>query len=75
MSYWDMLAGINIGLCRYIIQFSGNGDKKEYDNILKEITRLWKIAGSKGKRFAEIEHLEFLTDALEIEKNKSTIAT
>lgn len=72
MSYWDMLAGINIGLCRYIIQYSENGDKKEYDSILKEISRLWKIAGSKGKRFAEIEHLEFLTDALEIEKNKSS---
>lgn len=74
MSYWDMLTGINIGLCRYILQFSDNGDKKEFDNILKEITRLWKIAGSKGKRFAEIEHLEFLIDALDIGKNKTIIA-
>jgi hypothetical protein len=70
MKYWDMLAGINLGLCRYIVQFTSNGDEMEYGTILKEIINLWKIAGSKGKRFAEIEHLEFLIDALDIEKNK-----
>jgi hypothetical protein len=74
MSYWDMIAGINIGLCKYLIQFSEKSEKIELDNIYKEISELWKIAGSKGKRFAEIEHIEFLTDALSGSKNKNATA-
>ena len=70
MSYWDMLAGINIGFCKYIIQFSEKSDKKEFEIIQQEISDLWKTAGSKGKRFAEIEHLEFIIDALSIKENK-----
>ena len=73
MSYWDMLAGINIGLCKYILQFSDKSDKKEFENIYREISELWKKAGSKGKRFAEIEHLEFVIDAFSETKNKNAI--
>lgn len=72
MSYWEMLAGINLGLCRYIVLFTKKGDKVDYGSIVKEITTLWTIAGSKGKRFAEIEHLGFLIDALDIEVNNPT---
>jgi CHAT domain-containing protein len=71
MSYWDMIAGINIGLCKYLLQFSDKSEKIELDNIFNEISELWKKAGSKGKRFAEIEHIEFLTDALSGAKNKN----
>ena len=77
MSYWHLLAGINIGLCKYIIQFSDPGkeadkhDLKQID-IFNEIGELWKKAGSKGKRFAEIEHIEFIIDAL---SNKEITAT
>ncbi len=75
MSYWDMLAEINIRLCKYILQFSKTTGKNLSENISQqdiynEIGELWKKAGSKGKRFAEIEHLEFIIDALSITKNK-----
>jgi hypothetical protein len=73
MSYWDMLAGINIGLCKYILQYSDKSDKKEFENIYREISELWKKAGSKGKRFAEIEHLEFVIDAFSDTKKKNAI--
>ncbi len=76
MSYWDMLAEINIRLCKYILQFSNTVGKNlsEFINqqdIFNEIRELWKKAGSKGKRFAEIEHLEFIIDALSITKYKN----
>lgn len=71
MSYWDMIAGINIGLCKYILQFSRKDDKKVVENIFRDISHLWKMAGSKGKRFAEVEHLEFIIEALLIGKNKN----
>ena len=74
MSYWDMIAGINIGLCKYVLQFSDKSEKTELDIIFNEISELWKKAGSKGKRFAEIEHIEFLTDALSGSENKNAIA-
>jgi hypothetical protein len=74
MSYWDMLAGINIGLCKYIVQFTEKDDKKDVENIFKDISHLWKRAGSKGKRFAEIEHLELLIDALSSGKNNKAKA-
>ena len=72
MSYWEMLAGINIELCIYMVKFSIAKGNNELDTILLEISSLWRIAGSKGKRFAEIEHLEFLIDALSIEINENT---
>jgi len=79
MSYWDMLAEINISLCKYLIQFSVKSEKGEPESIQneeihKDIIDLWKNAGSKGKRFAEIEHLEFIIDALSISNNKNTKA-
>jgi len=73
MSYWDLLAGINIGLCKYILQFSDKSDKKEFEDIYREISELWKKAGSKGKRFAEIEHLEFVIDAFSGTQSKNAI--
>jgi CHAT domain-containing protein len=74
MSYWDMIAGINIVLCKYLLEFSEISDKNELDGILGEISELWKKAGSKGKRFAEIEHIEFIIDALSVSKNKNAVA-
>ena len=74
MSYWDMIAGINIGLCKYLLQYSVKNEKDELGNIFNEISELWKKTGSKGKRFAEIEHIEFLTDALSGAKNKNATA-
>ncbi len=72
MSYWDMLAGINIRLCKYILQFNEPDFRVDLDTILQEISELWKRAGSKGKRFGEIGHLEFIIDALSIKENENT---
>lgn len=74
MDYWDMIKAINIKLCRYILNFSKFHTQKYLDTIITDISELWKKAGSKGKRFAEIEHLEFMVDALTIQKNAMTDA-
>ena len=67
-----MITVINIRLCRYMLNFSNMKARTDLGKIMKEIGELWKMAGSKGKRFAEIEHLVFVTDALTIEKNAGT---
>lgn len=73
MSYWDMLACLNIRLCKFILLYPGLEAHTDLDEILQEIVTLWKIAGSKGKRFAEIEHLEFIIDALSIVDTDQTL--
>jgi tetratricopeptide (TPR) repeat protein len=73
MSYWDLVESLNIHLCIYILQFSGSGYQKEMDAILNEIKVLWEKAGSKGKRYAEIEHLDFIIDALSMVDNEDTV--
>jgi hypothetical protein len=76
MSYWHQLAKINIGLCKYVIQFSnpkkveGEHELKQID-IFNDIGELWKKAGTKGKRFAEIEHIEFIIDGLDNKKKNA----
>ncbi len=70
MNYWDMIATINIKLCTYIINYTVSHTQKYLDDIRENIRELWKKAGSKGKRFAEIEHLECIIDALSISENK-----
>lgn len=70
MSYWDLIAGINIHICEYILLYLEKDKKTDMNELLREIKNLWELAGSKGKRFAEIEHLEFIIDALSMVKNK-----
>jgi hypothetical protein len=71
MSYWNMIKDINIRLCKFILKFDGSKAQSDLDKILREIRNVWRKAGSKGKRFAEIEHLEFVIDALSVSKNIS----
>jgi CHAT domain-containing protein len=72
LNYWQMIATINIKLCSYILGFSEKNNMDDLDKIIAEISALWEKAGSKGKRFAEIEHIEFIIDALSVEKNSYT---
>ena len=72
MNYWEMIKAINIRLCNYILNFSKNKGQTDLTKIQDSISELWAKAGSKGKRFAEIEHLEFIIDALSMEQNTLT---
>jgi tetratricopeptide (TPR) repeat protein len=66
LNYWDMVAVANIKLCLLIIDPSAADNEKARDEVMEAYRKLWKKAGSKGKRLAEIEHLELLTDALSL---------
>ena len=66
LNYWDMVAVANIKLCLLIIDPSATEDQKAIDEVMEAYRKLWKKAGSKGKRLAEIEHLELFADALDL---------
>lgn len=69
-TYWDMVAQLNLELTRFLIEFEVSSKNPELDKIQQQVISLWKSAGSKGKRFAEIEHLEFLMDAIQKKNDK-----
>jgi hypothetical protein len=60
VDFWDMVAGANIQLCRMLI------DTKSvpFNEVLAAYKKAWGVVGNIGNKQAEIEHLEFLEDAL-----------
>jgi hypothetical protein len=44
-----------------------------YEDILEEYKNTWEKAGSIGKKLGEIEHFDFLIDALAQSKKKTAL--
>ncbi|MGB3344997.1 MAG: CHAT domain-containing protein [Aequorivita sp.] len=63
LEYWDMVASFNLDLCLLLVDEGKDIDEKwgEFSDSFKKI---WRKAGSTGKKNAEMEHLHFLTYAL-----------
>ncbi len=64
MDYWNLVQGVNIGLCSLIVDPSSATENKPWDDLLIAYRKVWAIAGSKGYKLSEIEHIELLIDAL-----------
>jgi hypothetical protein len=67
MDFWNMAYNSNIILCEMIISINNSKKKSgRKENPEKEIIdsykKLWKLAGTKGKKIAEIEHLQIIED-------------
>jgi CHAT domain-containing protein len=73
MNYWDMIAKINIRLCEYILNFTSASSEKGLEKILAELRALWEKAGTVGKRFAEVEHIEFIIDEAGVSKEYNPV--
>jgi hypothetical protein len=65
MKYWDMASLANIKLCLTLINLSTK-TKTDWEEVLENYRQTWAKAGSKGKRLAELEHLELLIDGLQL---------
>ncbi|MES2134584.1 MAG: CHAT domain-containing protein [Bacteroidota bacterium] len=68
--FWHMTAIANVKLCLLILD--NNSDSKAWTDVLDTFKKVWSRAGTKGKRMAEAEHLDFLIDAMSLSK-KPTI--
>ena len=53
---------------------NGSSRLSAYEEIFTLYKETWDKAGSKGKKLGEIEHFDFLTDALSLSKKKNAIA-
>ncbi|WP_428663039.1 CHAT domain-containing protein [Runella sp.] len=58
--YWDWIAEPTLLLCKFLLETP----KVTFESVLEKYTSVWKMVGTQGQRQAEIEHLEFLEDAL-----------
>ena len=72
--YWDMVASTNIDLCLLLINDKKSAGKNEWDEIAGNYRKIWKKAGSPGKKIAELEHLQFLIYALAKAKSSHKIS-
>lgn len=63
--YWRFLEIADIHLCIMLISYTEENENQLFTDTLAAYQRRWSKAGSKGRKMAEIEHLEFLDDALE----------
>jgi hypothetical protein len=74
MDYWDMVAMANIKLSVELLMASGTKYQDKWNEVLDAYRETWVKAGSKGKRVAELEHLQLLVDGLNL-GNKRSINT
>jgi CHAT domain-containing protein/pimeloyl-ACP methyl ester carboxylesterase len=66
--YWDWIVEATLLLCKRLL-----GDTKiTDDNILAQYTTAWLMIGAQGQHQTEIEHLEFLEDALSMNTSDKT---
>ncbi|SRX72966.1 CHAT domain-containing protein [Aequorivita antarctica] len=66
LNYWDLIAFLNIDLCLLLIIEDEKIDTK-WDEVIQNFKKIWQKAGSEAKKAAELEHLEFLTQSLNVE--------
>jgi tetratricopeptide (TPR) repeat protein len=74
MKYWDMVCIANIRLCLNLVNLSSK-TKTDWEEVLETYRQTWAKAGSKGKRLAEIEHLELLIDGLRLSNKPGANST
>lgn len=74
LSYWNWASEANVKLCLLMLDHKATGTKaadfEETFNVFKDT---WDKAGSKGKKLSEIEHFDFLVDALLLSKKKTAL--
>ena len=75
LNYWDWTAPAGIKLCRLMLDYKNSGVKlRAFDEACEMFRDTWERAGSKGKKLGEIDHFEFLIDALSLSRKKNVIA-
>jgi hypothetical protein len=71
MDYWNMIGIANIKLCQSVISLSDTKNKIAWEDILNAYRQVWVKAGARGKKIAEIEHLQLLSDELAFSKKQN----
>jgi CHAT domain-containing protein/pimeloyl-ACP methyl ester carboxylesterase len=72
LNYWDWASAANIRLCLLLLGHkSGRSDFPSYEEIFNLYKEAWDKAGSKGQKLGELDHLDFLVDALSLSQARA----
>lgn len=64
--FWKMAHFVNIMLAQFLMGIS----EATKEDIVNEYLKLWKLAGNKGQKIAELEHFEIISSVLEKVKSE-----
>ncbi len=74
LSYWEWASAANIRLCLLMLDYkTGRSKLPTYEETFDLYKETWDKAGSKGKKLGEIDHFDFLMDALSLSKKKTAV--
>ena len=74
LSYWEWASAASIRLCLLMLDVKTSRSKlPTYEETFDLYKETWDKAGSKGKKLGEIDHFDFLIDALSLSKKKAAI--
>jgi hypothetical protein len=75
LSYWDWASAANIKLCLLLLEYKASGYRSpSYEEIFNLYKETWDKAGSKGKKLGELDHFDFIIDALSLSRKKNSAA-
>jgi len=64
MDYWQLVDDVCYDFSLLLLDNQKAKDDASWNNLEKRYKRIWKSAGSKGKRISEVENLEIISDML-----------
>ncbi len=65
LDYWDLVASLNIDLC-LLLTLEEERMESKWNEVIQNFNKIWRKAGSASKKAAELEHLDFLTQSLNV---------
>lgn len=71
MDYWNLMVAPNVSLCLLVMETSDTGDESSWKEVLDGYRAVWNRGGSQGDKFAEIEHVTLLLDALSLSRKRA----
>jgi len=70
MDYWELIDNNAYDFSLLMLDEQKAKKAENWAELERKYKRIWKNAGSKGKKLAELENLEIITDTLSLSKSK-----
>ena len=73
MDYWQLVDDMSYDFTLLMLDAQRAKEDANWKDLENKYKHMWKTAGSKGKRMAEIENFEIIADALSISTSKQAL--
>jgi hypothetical protein len=73
MDYWELIEEISYDFSLLILDAEKAKDDDNWKKLENRYKRIWKRSGSRGKKMAEMENFEIVSDALSLSTSKQAL--